>query len=485
LAGISGIHGSARAESKIKTALQAIRHRGTDFEKVSQAGNACVGIVSNKISGERGTGFAEAGGIKVFIDGDIYNDRENGVSDAEVALGLYRKHGGLFPAYLKGVFACAVCDGDDLMLARDAVGVRPLYFGIKDGSVYFASEMKALKDELKEIQELLPATVFSAQRGVSGFLPAYPETTVPADFKSACKVLREKMLKAVELRMQDGAVGGCFLSGGLDSSVIAAIAHTLDKGLPAITVGVENAPDVANAKIMAKHLGMRHELYLYDHREIGQKVENAVYALESFDEDCVYGTIANMIASGFAAKFSRVLLSGEGGDELFGGYHLLKDLPTESAKLTMMNKLIAISYNTAVQRLDRAMMANSVHYRTPFIDTDLIAYALQLPVSWKIHPKGDRQIEKYILREAFKDMLPREIYERDKLRFSRGTGTEGHIDKAMAGLVGKVDFNPTTQKTPEGYTLNSPAELALYHIFKKQFPPAAYERLVGRWDPNK
>jgi len=300
------------------------------------------------------------------------------------------------------------------------------------------------------------------------------------------KKLRETMMQAVARRLDDGAVGACLLSGGLDSSVIAAAAKDLGAQIPLVTVGMEGAPDLANAKLMAEHLGMEHHVLLYDAEQIRQSVPRAVYALESFDEDCVSGAISNLFASGKAREFTNCILSGEGGDELFGGYHLLKDLPTEAERLKMMERLIAIAYNTAVQRLDRAMMGNSINYRTPFIDTDVIALALQIPVRWKIHDAGNgRLIEKHILREAFKDLLPAKIYRREKLRFSAGTGTDSLMDD-VAGDHGEIaGFDDATRTTPAGYTLNSAKEMWYYRLFKEKFPAPCFERLVGRWDPGK
>jgi asparagine synthase (glutamine-hydrolysing) len=179
-------------------------------------------------------------------------------------------------------------------------------------------------------------------------------------------------------------------------------------------------------------------------------------------------------------------LSGEGGDELFGGYHLLKSLPGASSRLKMMQHLIEIAYNTALQRLDRAMFGHSINYRTPFLDSHLTALALQIPVAWKIRETSEgKLLEKHILREAFRDLLPEQIYARPKLRFSAGTGTDGLLDK-IAREAGKEEgFNIESASTRAGFPLQSPKEAWYYEIFKSDFPDAFFETMVGRWDPDK
>jgi asparagine synthase (glutamine-hydrolysing) len=294
------------------------------------------------------------------------------------------------------------------------------------------------------------------------------------------------MLEAVNRRLSDGAVGACLLSGGLDSSVIAAAAVELGADLPAVTVGVEGAPDIEMAKRVARHLGMKHHVRTYTPREVEELVPRAVYVLESFDEDCVSGAVSNLFASACASEFTNCILSGEGGDELFGGYHLLKDIPTQTGRLLMMQRLVDVAYNTAVQRLDRAMMGNAINYRTPFIDSHVMAFASALPVDWKIHDTGEgRLVEKWILREAFKNLLPEEIVQRPKLRFSGGTGTDGLMDQIARNYVPEEEFTDGARLTAEGYTLNSPKERWYYELFRENFPEAHFERLVGRWDPDK
>jgi len=485
MAGIAGIQSSRADVAEVEMMLERIRHRGPDHVEMHE--NGCLGgVVSSRLSPARGTGFARDEGVAVLFDGEVYNPRQDGQSDADVVLALYREHGRRFPAYLAGVFGCAVLTEDEVLLARDPVGVRPMYWSCDpEGTTRFASEMKALAGLADVIEELPPATTFSSKSGLAGYLPRYPEVEVPADVQAAIARVRETVIRAVERRLADGAVGACLLSGGLDSSIIAAVANEIRPGLPVVTVGMEGAPDLENAMLMAAHLGVGHHVEVFGPEQIEKLVPKAVYCLESFDEDCVSGAIANLVASATASHLTNCILSGEGGDELFGGYHLLKTLPTESERLQMMQKLIAIAYNTAVQRLDRAMMGNAINYRTPFLDTEVIALALQVPVRWKIHNPGDGNlIEKWILREAFKDLLPCQIYLREKLRFSGGTGTDGVMDRIAEGKM-KAEGHGERTQTATGYPLSSPKEQWYYELFKERFPGLACENLVGRWDPNK
>ena len=487
MAGIAGITGSTQQTETVEAMLKTIEHRGPDTVKVHRTEHFHGGVRASSLSAPRGDGFAQDGVVAVLFDGDIYNEREGEKSDAQVALELFKEYGRTFASHLEGVFALAIQDGDGVLLARDTVGVRPLYWGTTQaGNLCFASEAKALVGLADDVMELTPATTYCSKTGLAGYIPQYPCVSMGASFNDAVEKLRKTMMQAVARRLDDGTVGACLLSGGLDSSIIAAVVKELGADMPLITVGMEGAPDLANAKLMAEHLGMEHHVLLYDAEEIRKSVPRAIWMLESFDEDCVSGAISNLFASAKASEFTNCILSGEGGDELFGGYHLLKDLPNEAERLKMMDRLIAIAHNTAVQRLDRAMMGNSINYRTPFIDTEVIALALHIPVRWKLHDSGNgRLVEKHILREAFKDLLPEKIYRREKLRFSAGTGTDNLMDDVAGDQAGMGKFDEQTRTTAEGYTLNSPKELWYYRLFKERFPAACFERLVGRWDPGK
>ena len=487
MAGIAGIFGKGNQFATGERMLQTIEHRGPDWSKLMQNKAFCMGVRASDLSEARGNGFAESMHATVLLDGEIYNDRRTGASDADVVLALYKEYGRAFAGHLQGVFACAIQQGENVVLARDAVGVRPLYWGTTEtGDFCFASEAKALVGVCEDVRELPPGTTYCSQTGLAGYIPRYAPVSVTNSFDGMAEKLRTTLLESVARRLEDGAVGACLLSGGLDSSIIAAAVKALGGSVPLVTVGMEGAPDLENAKIMAEHLGMEHHVVLYDVEQIRESVPRAVWMLESFDEDCVSGAIANLFASAKAREFTNCILSGEGGDELFGGYHLLKDLPTDADRLKMMERLIAIAYNTAVQRLDRAMMGNSINYRTPFIDSDVVALAQHIPVRWKIHEGPDgRLIEKHILREAFKELLPETIYRREKLRFSAGTGTDDLMDGVAEQEVKSKQAAGVPDITPEGYKLNSPKERWYYSLFKEKFPAPCFERLVGRWDPFK
>jgi asparagine synthase (glutamine-hydrolysing) len=488
MAAIAGVLRDETARDIVESMLEAMRHRGPQTETIKEEQSFVLGARSLSLSTARGNGFARDGGAIVLFDGEIYNERGGAEADADVVLRLYRKFGRAFAGELRGAFACAILDGNELILARDALGIRPLYWGhATQGALCFASEMKALVGVSDDVRELLPRTTWSSIHGLGGWVPKSPAVSVPPDPADAAAALRACVMHAVERRLADGAVGACLLSGGLDSSIIAAAVKALGADMPLMTVGVEGrSPDVANARIVAEHLRMRHEIRLFGRDEIARLVPDAVWHMESFDEDCVSGAISNLFASALAAKETHCILSGEGGDELFGGYHLLKDIPDEAGRLKMMERLTEIAYNTALQRLDRAMMANSIHYRTPFLDPEVMAFAAHLPVEWKIHRRDDGTlVEKWILREAFKGLLPEAIYQRPKLRFSVGTGTDSLMDEIAALHVSLAEAASQGQPTPEGYTLNSAKELWYYRIFKQRFPHPCFERLVGRWDPNK
>jgi asparagine synthase (glutamine-hydrolysing) len=422
----------------------------------------------------------------VLFDGELFNDRPEGQSDLDLFLDYWEKYERECFSRLDGSFSCAVVEKDEeVIIARDHVGARPLFFGEADHCFYFCTEMKGLADHIPfDIHELAPGQVYSTKKGMKEFDKFEAEVPQLGHFDEAVKTVRDLLIESVEERME--GVEAVSLSGGLDSSIIAAIAKEYNPDLHLFTVAVQSAPgpDLENAKLMTDFLGMPHHVYEITDDDIENFLADAVWYLESFDEDCISGILSNYFASKMVKEYSNAVLVGEGADELFGGYRMVLKNPkvkSPEQRERLAKKLLEIAYNTALRRLDRAWMANAVAYKTPFLDTKLVAFTDKIPMDWKIY--GERQIEKYILREAFRDMLPERIANREKLRFAMGSGMDDVMDEIISQ---KIDPNEIKHRPKAAYGLPfaSFKELYYYDEFLKQFPPA-YERQTIRWDPFK
>jgi len=422
----------------------------------------------------------------VLFDGELYNDRPDGQSDLELFLEYWEKYERNCFSRLDGSFVAAVVEKDEeVVLARDPVGARPLFFGENGNVFYFCSEMKGLIDHIQfDVHELAPGQLFSTKKGMGEYKPFTPEVPQPETLDEAIKAVRETMIQAVEKRMD--AVEAVSLSGGLDSSIVAAIAKEYNPDVKLFTVAVKSAPgpDLENAKVMADFLGMSHYVYEITEPDIVDFISDAIWYLESFDEDCISGILSNYYASKLVKSHSNAVLVGEGADELFGGYRMVLKNPkvkSPEQRERLAQKLLDIAYNTALRRLDRGWMANAVSYKTPFLDSSVVNLAKKIPMDWKIY--GEKQVEKYVLREAFRDMLPERIANREKLRFAMGAGMDDVMDELVSRKIdpGEIKQRP---KAAYGLPFASFKELYYYDEFLKMFPPA-YEKQTIRWDPFK
>ncbi|MBW1782752.1 MAG: hypothetical protein JRL30_18680 [Deltaproteobacteria bacterium] len=422
----------------------------------------------------------------ILFDGELYNERPDRQSDLDLFIEYWEKYERDSFSRLDGSFVCAVVEKDDeVILARDAVGARPLFFGEDNNVFYFCSEMKGLIDHVQfDIQELAPGQVYSTKKGMKAFKPFVPEIPQLGHLHEAARTLRELMIRAVEQRME--GVAAISLSGGLDSSIIAAIAKEFNPDLQLFTVAVQSAPgpDLENARYMADFLGMKHHIYEITESDIMDLISDSIWYLESFDEDCISGILSNYYASKIVKPFGSAVLVGEGADELFGGYRMVLKNPkvkSPEQRERLAQKLLDISYNTALRRLDRGWMANSVVYKTPFLDSRVVAFSQKIPMDWKIY--GENQIEKYILREAFRDMLPERIANREKLRFAMGAGMDDVMDELVSRKIDPAEIKQRP-KAAYGLPFASFKELYYYDEFLKLFPPS-YEKQTVRWDPFK
>jgi len=215
-----------------------------------------------------------------------------------------------------------------------------------------------------------------------------------------------------------------FLSGGLDSSIIAAIAarEARERGyaLPTFAVGTPDSPDLAAARLVAERLGTEHHERLYTPGELRAAVPAAVRAIESFDPSLVRSAVPNYFLSELAARHVKAVLAGEGADELFAGYEYVEDVTDEQELHEELVRTVESLHGLNLQRCDRVTMAHGLEGRVPFLDLDVIALVLAIPAGWKL--RGDDRPEKLILREAFQGWVPDEILWRKKAQFGDGSG---------------------------------------------------------------
>jgi asparagine synthase (glutamine-hydrolysing) len=479
-----GLNGCSSEMSKI---LEQMNHRGPDNTVVRTllGGRGALGANEINLTRQRTSCTAVAKPPFILFDGELFNKRSNGESDVGLFEEYYLKYGKDCFQHLEGGFSCAIVEEDETILARDPVGARPLFYGQENGSFCFSTEMKGLRDHLRfDVQELPPGHLFSTRDGMRSFEPFVPEVPEIGNLRETAQTLRELLIEAVRKRMK--GVGGVSLSGGLDSSIVATIAKEFNPSLKLFTGAIQKAPgpDLENAKLMADFLGLEHHIYFITDEDIMDFIPEAVWFLESFDEDCISGIISNYYVSKLAKSYTDSILVGEGADELFGGYRMVLKSPKvsgEAHREELAQRLLDISYNTALRRLDRGWMANAVDYQTPYLDQRVVAFSQKIPMQWKIH--GEKQVEKFILREAFRDMLPDRIANREKLRFAMGVGTDDVMDDLVSHLVDPKEIEERPNAA-YGLPYASFKEIYYYDEFLQHFPPA-YEKQTVRWDPFK
>jgi asparagine synthase (glutamine-hydrolysing) len=481
MAGIAGIQGVDNGE--LARMLERIKHRGPHETWINQGQGINLGCCELNMGGDSkpGSHHTADGERAAVLDGRIYNQEKGNKTDAEAVLALYDRFGTQFARQIDGDFACAISDHGRLILARDWAGIKPLYYGHSDGQLCFASEAKSLVGIADDVKEFPPGYVYSPELGFQNYARQTVETPEFENFEQARKVIHQLLVEATEKRMKDGAVGGVLLSGGLDSSLIIYMAHEINPDIECFTVSMEEGKDLPLAKDVTKYLGIKHHILMFGEKEINEILPQAIYHQEMYEESCVHGAIANFLAGRFVSPHTNCVLTGEGADEFLAGYDgqfRQGENPEEVASIVDM--LINVAHNTALQRLDRLAAANSIETRTPFLDTKVIDFCLKIPLNCKIH--GQEQVGKWILRQAFEGCLPEHILYQTKRFFAQGSGVAGimrslaekHISEKELAEHNRTEGNPW---------LSSVEELYYYRIFKETFPQPAFDRLVGRWDP--
>jgi asparagine synthase (glutamine-hydrolysing) len=479
MCGIAGVfHSSARED--VERMLSKIPHRGPDGQGIIDLDNGSLGhtrLAIIDVDGGRQPMRVEEACI--VFNGEIYNYRElaqehlqgqplETQSDTEVLLRLYLKYGPECVQYLRGMFAFAIMKNDELFMARDPLGIKPLYCGNGKDRFYFASEIKALVAGTDDVYEFPPGHWYHSRKGWKAYYEILPQPLPLTTEEEAIESIRQTIKEAVRLRMIADVPVGISLSGGLDSSIIAMLAGQQTKHLHSFAVGMEGSEDLIAARKMAQILGTQHHERVYIEEDMLGALSNVIYHLESFDPALVRSAIPNYFLAELASQYVKVILTGEGADEIYAGYDYLSSYQEPRKLQEEMVSITAALHNTNLQRADRIPMAFGLEARVPFLDVESVALGLSLPPEWKFH--RDRPA-KYLLRQAFAADLPEEIVNRPKQKFSVGAGSSNVIVQVAEREITDMEFQTEMGRllACRDYELPNKEALYYYRILRQNF----------------
>ena len=492
---------------------QKIRHRGPDWSGIYCGATAVLAHERLSIVDP------ESGGQPLFspdrrqvlaVNGEIYNHQDirrrlsnryefQTGSDCEVILALYREKGINFLEDLNGIFAFVLYDEerDAFLIARDPVGVIPLYIGYdSDGTVYVASELKALEGQCERYEPFLPGHYYwSLEPGLKRYYQRdWMSYDAVKDNAASVSDLHDALEDAVRRQLMSDVPYGVLLSGGLDSSVISAIAERFSERriednsqsrawwprLHSFAVGLKGAPDLAKARMVAEHIGTVHHEINYTVQEGLDALRDVIYFIETYDVTTVRAsTPMYLLARVIRSMGIKMVLSGEGADEVFGGYLYFHKAPDARAFHEETVRKLSKLYLYDCLRANKSLAAWGVEGRVPFLDKAFLDVAMRLNPEAKMCP--GKVIEKKIVREAFADLLPESVAWRQKEQFSDGVGyswidslkamtSEAVSDEEMAHAAERFPINPPLNK--EEYFYRS--------IFAEHFPSDSAARSVNQ-----
>ena len=490
---------------------QKIRHRGPDWSGIYTGGSAILcherlSIVDPE-SGKQPL-FSSDKKQVLAVNGEIYNHQDirrryagkyqfQTGSDCEVILALYRDKGIDFLEDLSGIFAFALYDAerDEFLIARDPIGVIPLYIGYDDdGKVYVASELKALEGQCDRYEPFLPGHYYwSREPGMKRYYKRdWFSYDAVKDNAASVTDIHEALEAAVKRQLMSDVPYGVLLSGGLDSSVISAIAEKFSERriedddkerawwprLHSFAVGLKGAPDLAKAKLVADYIGTVHHEINYTIQEGLDAIRDVIYFIETYDVTTVRAsTPMYLLARVIKSMGIKMVLSGEGADEIFGGYLYFHKAPSPKAFHEETVRKLSKLYMYDCLRANKSLSAWGVEGRVPFLDKEFLDVAMRTNPEAKMCP--GKTIEKRIVREAFANMLPDEVAWRQKEQFSDGVGyswidtlkkiTSDQVsDEQMAHAAERFPINPPRNKQEYYYR----------SIFAEHFPSDSAARSV-------
>ncbi len=503
---------------------QKIRHRGPDWSGIYCGGSAILAHERLSIVDP------ESGGQPLYspdrkqvlaVNGEIYNHQETRRryagqyefqtgSDCEVILALYREKGSNFLEDLSGIFAFVLYDEekDEFLIARDPIGVIPLYIGYdSDGKVYVASELKALEGQCERYEPFLPGHYYwSGNPGMKRYYKRdWFSYDAVKDNTVSVTAIHDALIDAVRRQLMSDVPYGVLLSGGLDSSVISAIAekfseHRIENDsktraywprLHSFAVGLKGAPDLAKAKMVADHIGTVHHEINYTIQEGLDAIRDVIYFIETYDVTTVRAsTPMYLLARVIKSMGIKMVLSGEGADEIFGGYLYFHKAPSAKDFHEETVRKLGKLYLYDCLRANKSLSAWGVEGRVPFLDKEFLDVAMRTNPEAKMcgpkksgisgkSGKSGFEIEKRIVREAFADMLPSEVAWRQKEQFSDGVGYSW-ID-TLKNYTSRVVSDEQMAHAAERFPVNPPKNKEEYYyrsIFAEHFPSDSAARSV-------
>jgi len=435
--------------------------------------------------------------LRICYDGQMGNWEERAKTLGEtdgpfreelLLLKLYKQYGrGMFEFLDDAIFAFVISDGENLFAARDLLGIKTLFYGRKNGALYLSSELKSLTGITDDLYEFPPGHYMDGTGTLIRFaeLPTAPPEVLHTELDQMMEDIRHIIKKSVRSRIDFTVPTAGLLSGGMDSSVINTLANELYKDkfgtnarLKTFALGVGESEDIKNARLLAEHINSDHQELIVDLDEILKVLPEVIYYLESFDPSLVRSSVSNYLISKYASDQGiEILLSGEGGDEIFCGYIYLKEFPLEELFRRQM-ECIAFLHNNASLRLDRMNHCNGVRVVAPLISGELFRYVLAVPSEYKQKPDGDQKVEKWIFRKAFEQYLPDTITWRLKQEFSQGSGSADILPSYFEEMIDDEALRTAQADYP---IIRSKEELFYFQIFTKHFGSGSAIDTVGQW----
>ena len=485
--------------------LSRLHHRGPDGSGTRQVGPTWLGHTRLSIvdldGGEQPLHHPHRGRW-VVANGEIYNHADlraqlGGTyltdSDSEVLLHLVEIEGTGGIRWLRGMFAfCAASRDGDVVLARDPLGIKPLYWAHVDGRVLAASELAAFPPRLRGVvQEFPPGHHWTALEGLRPYVDlradplsrGHHDAPLFSDREEARQAIRETFEGAVRQRMMADVPVGVFLSGGLDSSIVAAVLARMSRPgavVRSFAAGTEGSPDLAAARRVAEYLGLEHHERVYSDDDVVAVLPEVVRSIESYEPSLVRSAVPNFLLAELAARHLKVVLTGEGADEIFAGYHHLREMDVDELRTALADGVDTL-HHLNLQRCDRVTMAHGLEARVPFLSQEMLALAQRIPMEWKLLGEdGQEQAqEKALLREAFVGWLPDDILWRRKEQFGDGSGTADVMARQAARMVPDEDW--------EGVSISglpparSREELGYQRMFDEHLGGIRAEQVLGRF----